>query len=80
MPFSSLLIRTSKKWTVVRLASYVNFRVEWASFRPEMKEYNSSEECGHIINISSMYRHHMSGDRAHLAKKSLSNLSMNRIA
>ena len=34
-----------------------------------MKEYNSSEECGHIINISSMYRHHMSGDRAHLAKQ-----------
>ena len=49
-------------------------------FRPEMKEYNSSEECVHIINISSMCRHHMSGDRAHLAKKSLLNLSMNRIA
>ena len=49
-------------------------------FRPEMKEYNSSEEYVHIINISSMYRHHMSGGRAHLAKKSLLNLSMNRIA
>ena len=51
----SLLTVTSKKFADVWLASTVNFIDVWNLFRAEVKESNSSLECGHtmkIVNIS----------------------------
>ena len=47
-------ILTSRKLTDVSLMSEVNLMVLWTWFRRLMKESNSSLECGHITNISSM--------------------------
>ena len=48
-------MHTSKKFTVIVLASYVNLSVRWALLWPSIQEYKPTIEYGHIINISSMY-------------------------
>ena len=79
-PFLSLDTITSKKLTVVSLMSAVNLIVSWKEFKAPKKEHSSSQECCHIINMSSMYLHHTRGIRFLVAKKSLSSLSINKMA
>ena len=49
----SFVILMSRKLTDVSLMPEVNLIVLWTWFR-RLKESNSSLECGHIKNISSM--------------------------
>ena len=79
-PSSSFVIVTSRKLTEVSLISAVNFIVSWNEFKASKKEHSSSLECCHIMKISSIYRHQMSGINLQVDRKSLSSLSMNRIA
>ena len=52
VPF--LVIFTFKKLIEVLIMSDVNLIVEWTLFRPDLKEFNSSLECGQIKKMSSM--------------------------
>ena len=79
-PFSSLDTLTSKKFTVVSLMSAVNLIVSWKDFKASKKEHSSSRECCHTIKMSSIYLHHTRGIRFLVDKKSLSSLSINRMA
>ena len=78
--FSSLDTLTSKKFTVVSLMSAVNLIVSWKEFKASKKEHSSSREYCHIIKMSSIYLHHTRGIRFLVDKKSLSSLSINKMA
>ena len=80
VPFVSFVILTSRKFTDDSLMSAVNLTVLWNEFKASEKEYNSSRECCHMMKMSSMYLHHTSGIKLLVDRKSLSSLSMNRIA
>ena len=54
MPFEFLVIFTFRKFIKVSLMSDINLTVEWTLFRPDMKEFNSSLECGQIKKMLSM--------------------------
>ena len=79
-PCVSFITLTSRKLTDVSLMSAVNLIVLWNEFKACKKEYNSSLECCHIMKMSSIYLHHTSGINLLVDRKSLSSLSMNRIA
>ena len=71
---------TSRKLTEFSLMSAVNFIVPWNEFKAIRKEFNSSCECCHIMKISSIYVHHTRGNNLLVDKKSLSSLSINKMA
>ena len=79
-PFLSLDTLVSRKLTDVSLISAVNLIVWWKEFKAYMKESNSSRECCHIMNMSSIYLHQTSGISFLVDRKSLSSLSMNKMA
>ena len=81
-PFSSLGTLTSTKFTVVSLMSAVNLIVSRKEFKASKKEHSCSCECCHIIKMSSIYTrcHHTRGIRFLVDKKSLSSLSINKMA
>ena len=79
-PVESFVTFTSRKLTEFSLISAVNFIVSWNEFKAIRKKFNSSCECRHIMKISSIYLHHTKGNNLVVDKKSLSSLSMNKMA
>ena len=79
-PFSSLDTLVSRKLTDVSLISAVNLIVLSKELKAYMKESKSSRECCHIMNMSSIYLHQTSGISFLVDRKSLSSLSINKMA
>ena len=76
----SFLTVTSRKLTAVSLISEVNLMVLCNELRAVNKKHSSWEECGHIINISSIYLHHISDCCLTVDRKSFSSFPIKMMA
>ena len=80
LPVLSFLTVTSRKLTAVSLISEVNLMVSWNELRAVKKKRSYWEECGHIINVSSIYLHHISGCCLTVDRKSFSSFPIKMMA